>query len=472
MRLQRPSRMTQHNDSKRELLRQLPRTDRVAADSALAKMRDRLGSATLTSLARMAIAEARRRALGGEVVSTAEEIVHEVKADAEALWHSRARRVINATGVVLHTNLGRAPLPQNAVQALLHSAAGYTSIELDLRTGKRGRRGAFMEQALCHLTGTEAALVVNNCAAAVLLVLAALARGRGVVVSRGELIEIGGGFRIPDVLERSGARMIEVGTTNKTRLADYERALDENDDVAVLLRVHQTNFRQVGFVEQPKLSELGALARERGVLLVKDLGGGALIDLSEHGLPGEPVVSDCVSAGAHVVCFSCDKVLGGPQGGAIVGDAAQLDVVRREPLTRAFRLGRLPMVALEATLASYLSQSVHQIPTLAAIQRPVQDVRARVESWCRQLAERQIVAEPKPFGGAVGAGALSEKPIASYAAMLDVSDPDATAARLRSGEPPVMACIQGDALYFDGRTVLPGDDDELLAAIVDAVRGD
>lgn len=456
------------NDTKRDLLRQLPRTDRVAGDPALAEVRDRLGVATLTALTRVVLSEARARALSSDTAPSAEQVVGEVRRRAESLWKSRARRVINATGVVLHTNLGRAPLSAEAVAALTDSARGYTSIELDLESGKRGRRGAFMENALCQLTGAEAGLVVNNCAAAVLLVLTALARNKGVVVSRGEQIEIGGGFRIPDVLARSGARMIEVGTTNKTRLADYARALDENDDVAVILRVHQTNFRQIGFVEQPELAELAALARERGVLLVKDLGGGALVDLSEHGLRGEPIVSDCVRAGVHVICFSCDKVLGGPQGGAIVGDAALVDGIRREPLTRAFRLGRLPMVALEATLASYLADSLDGIPALSAIRRPASEVRARVEGWQRRLAEAGVTAELRPFGGAVGAGALAEKPIESVALVLDVANPDGLAARLRAGEPPVMACIQDGALYFDGRTVLRGEDDELIGAIVRA----
>lgn len=453
------------NDTKRDLLRQLPRTDRVAGHPALSEARDRLGLPTVTALARAAISEARARALASESAPTAEQVLDEVRRRAASLWKSRARRVINATGVVLHTNLGRAPLSQEAVAALADSARGYTSIELDLESGKRGRRGAFMENALAQLTGAEAALVVNNCAAAVLLVLTALGRGKGVVVSRGEQIEIGGGFRIPDVLARSGARMIEVGTTNKTRLADYARALEDNDDVAMFLRVHQTNFRQIGFVEQPDLADLAALARERGVLLVKDLGGGALVDLSEHGLRGEPVVSSSVRAGAHVVCFSCDKVLGGPQGGAIVGDAALVDAIRREPLTRALRLGRLPMVALEATLAGYLSESLEGIPALAAIRRPLAEVRARAEGWQNRLEERGVTVSVRPLGGAVGAGALAEKPIESLAVVLDVPDPDAVAARLRSGEPPVMARIQDGALYFDARTVLPDEDEELLAAI-------
>jgi L-seryl-tRNA(Ser) seleniumtransferase len=456
------------DDSNKELLRHLPRTDRVAQDPTLDEARARVGMATVTALSRAAIADARSRALTSAVVPSAEEVVEAVRSRAEALWRSRARRVINATGVVLHTNLGRAPLADEAVDALAESARGYTSIELDLQTGKRGRRGAFMENALCQLTGAEAALVVNNCAAAVLLVLAALARGKGVVVSRGEQIEIGGGFRIPEVLARSGARMVEVGTTNKTRLSDYERAIDENEDVAVLLRVHQTNFRQVGFVEQPELGELASLARERGVLLIKDLGGGALVDLSEHGLRGEPVVQDCVRAGAHVVCFSCDKVLGGPQGGAIVGEAQLMDRVRREPLTRAFRLGRLPMVALEATLASYLAGELEPIPALHAMRAPASEIRERVEGWVFRLTGGGVDASVAPFGGAVGAGALSEKPIPSFAARVKVEEPDAVAARLRAAQPPVMACIQGDALYFDGRTVLPGEDDELVAAILAA----
>jgi len=443
---------------KQRLLSQLPRVDRIVAEPALAAAHRRLGAAALTRIVRAALRDAREQALAAGAVPSAEAILADVQARVAAVMAARARKVINATGVVLHTNLGRAPLSDATAQAVAQSAAGYTSIELDLSTGRRGARGAFAESALAHLTGAEDALVVNNNAAAVLLVLTALARGRGVIVSRGELVEIGGGFRVPDVLARSGARMIEVGTTNRTRVADYERAIDSDGDVAALLRVHQGNFRQVGFVERPALAELGRLARDRGVLMIKDLGGGAMLDLSEHGLKGEPVAADCVKDGAQLVCFSCDKVLGGPQGGAIVGDADLVAKARRDPLARALRIGRLPLVALEATLAAYLEGDLDEIPAVAAMRRPLSAVRQRVERWCSDLGQRGVAARPIDMDAAVGGGALAEAPLASVAAVVDTDDPDALAARLRSGEPPVATRIHDGQLLLDGRTVMPSEE--------------
>ena len=332
--------------STRERLRHLPKVDKLAGHACLASVRAQVGDNVLSRLARGVVAELRSAALSGQAPPDLDAAAVLLHARAAALLRMRAQRVINATGVVLHTNLGRAPLSPAAVDALAANAAGYTTVELDLRSGKRGSRGAFAESALAQLCGAEAALVVNNNAAAVLLALTSLAQGRGVVVSRGEQVEIGGGFRVPEVLARSGATMIEVGTTNRTRISDYAEALDQFPDVAVILRVHQGNFRQSGFVARPALAELAQLARERDVLLVKDLGGGALVDLASlAGLRGEPVASDCVTAGAHLVCFSCDKVLGGPQGGVVVGEAELVDRLRRDPLARSLRLGRLPLVA-------------------------------------------------------------------------------------------------------------------------------
>ncbi|MBW2458065.1 MAG: L-seryl-tRNA(Sec) selenium transferase [Deltaproteobacteria bacterium] len=462
---------------KHELMSRLPKVDAVAGDAALDGARRRLGPMALTNLVREAVRQEREQVLATGQAPSRERVVEGVLAAVEATLGARARRVINAAGVVLHTNLGRAPLSTAAVAALTESAGGYTSIELDLSTGRRGARGAFAEHALSLLTGAEDALVVNNNAAAVLLALtalvqgkAAVAKGKGVVVSRGELVEIGGSFRVPDVLARSGARMIEVGTTNRTRIDDYRRALDEDPDVAVLLRVHQGNFRQIGFVERPTLSELSALAKERGVTFVKDLGGGALVDLTEAGLGGEPVVRDCVEAGAQLVCFSCDKVLGGPQGGVVVGEAELVNRLRRDPLARALRLGRLPLVALEATLASYLEGDLEAIPAMAAMRRPVAAVRERVEAWRKQLDGRGIRSQVIELDAAVGGGALAEAPLASVALVVETDEPSALARRLRTGTPPVLVRIQDDQVLIDGRSVLPGEDEELLAAVVTAAQ--
>jgi len=437
-------------------------------------MRERLGVRVATELVRGAVDAARRAVLSGTAAQVPDEDTLAAAAvrGAEALLAARARRVINATGVILHTNLGRAPLSERAARAVAETLEGYCSIELDLATGKRGRRGAFLEAALCALFGAEAALVVNNCAGAVLLLLAATARGRPVVVSRGELVEIGGGFRVPEIMAESGATLVEVGTTNRTRLADYERALDEHPDAAALLRVHQGNFRQLGFVERPPLHELGALARARGTLLLKDLGGGAAVELGEAGFPGEPLVQACVEAGCTAVTFSTDKVLGGPQGGVIVGAATILDRVRKHPLARALRLGRLPMVALEATLEAYLLGCARQeIPTLAMAHAPLNELQDRASDWARQLELRGITCQLTSSETEMGGGTLAARTVPSVAVGLAGTADlglDEIARRLRAFDPPVAARVTEGALLLDARTVRADEDAALIRAVVAA----
>lgn len=452
-------------------LSRLPRVDRVVAHAALDVARQRLGTEAVTRLARLTIEAARVAMRAGGPCPSSAEVADEVAKAANLSLGRRSRSVVNATGVVLHTNLGRAPLSPAAAAAMGASAARYSSLELDLATGKRGARGAFVESVLAELSGAAAALVVNNNAAAVLLALSALTAGRPVIVSRGEAIEIGGGFRIPEVLARSGASMVEVGTTNKTRLDDYARALDEHPDAAAILRVHPGNFRMTGFVERPALRELAALAHARGVILVKDLGGGALVDFAKLGLPGEPTVRACVGAGADVVCYSTDKLLGGPQGGAIVGASVHIERMRRDPLARALRIGRLPLVALEATLAAYVEGPLDEacIPTLAALRMPIERVRERAAAWQSALAREGVGCEVVEVGGAVGGGALAEAVVPSAGLALD-GDGERLAARLRAGDPPVLGRVQADRLVLDARTVLPGEDAELIAAVVEAVR--
>ena len=447
----------------RSLFADLPRVDRVVAHPSLDAARKRLGADGLTTLTRRAIDAARRAMRDGAACPSLDDVALAVSAAAAAALSARARSVINATGVVLHTNLGRAPLSRRAASALAESAGRYTSIEIDLGTGRRGARGAFAERALAQLTRAEAALVVNNNAAATLLALSALAMGKKVLVSRGELIEIGGGFRVPDVCARSGAQLVEVGTTNRTRLADYEQALREGG-VAAILRVHQGNFRQVGFVERPSLSALCDLAHAHGALVIEDLGGGALIDFSPYGLRGEPLAQASVAAGCDVVCFSTDKVLGGPQGGVIAGRAEHVERARADPLARALRLGRLPLVALEATLTSYLEGSLDEIPALAAVRTPLVAVRARAEAWRDTLASRGVRVEVVDLEAAMGGGTLAEAALASVGIAL-AGDAEHLAALLRAGDPPVVARIHEGRLLFDARTVLPGEDEALLAAV-------
>ena len=356
--------------------------------------------------------------------------------------------MINATGVIVHTNLGRAPLAPEALARVYDAARGYSNLELDLEDGDRGSRQDHLAELLRRLTGAEASLVVNNNAAAVLLALAALAEGREVVVSRGELLEIGDGFRIPDVLVRSGARLVEVGTTNRTRAADYERAI--GPDTALVLRVHQSNFRVVGFTELPRVEELAAIARAHGLPLVDDLGSGALGDV-----PGEPSARESLAAGADLVCFSGDKLLGGPQAGIVAGRADLVERLRRHPLQRALRVDKLTLAALEGTLQLHL-ESPMRVPVLRMLGEDVSVVRARAE----RLAELTGGSVEETVAR-VGGGALPLAELPSFACALDES----LAAPLRTGEPPVVGIVRDGKLLLDCRTLADDDLDEVAAAV-------
>ncbi len=355
------------------------------------------------------------------------------------------RRVVNATGVLVHTNLGRAPLAAEALAQVVETARGYSNLELDLSSGSRGSRQDHLASLLRRLTGAEAALVVNNNAAAMLLALAALAEGREVIVSRGELIEIGDGFRIPDVLARSGARLVEVGTTNRTRARDYERAIGA--DTALLLRVHQSNFRVVGFAEQPRVEELAAIAARHGLPLVDDLGSGVL-----DPIPGEPTVRD---SPADLVCFSGDKLLGGPQAGIVVGRAELVERLRRHPLQRALRADKLSLAALEGTLRLYL-EAPERIPVLRMLRQDAPTVRARAERLAALTA-----GTVEGTVGRVGGGALPLAELPSFACALDES----LAAPLRGGDPPVLGIVRDGKLLLDCLALADEDVDEVAHAV-------
>jgi L-seryl-tRNA(Ser) seleniumtransferase len=365
------------------------------------------------------------------------------------------RRVLNATGVIVHTNLGRAPLPPSAAARVAELAQGYSNLELDLELGTRGSRQAHVAGVLRRLTGAEGALVVNNNAGSLLLALAALAEGREVVVSRGELIEIGDGFRIPDVLARSGATLVEVGTTNRTSADDYERAV--GSETALLLRVHQSNFRVVGFAAQPGLAELAAVARRYEVPLVDDLGSGALLDLGD-----EPTAQSSLAAGADLVCFSGDKLLGGPQAGIVVGRAELVEKLRRHPLHRALRIDKLGLAALEGTLLAYLEpeRALREVPVLRMIRESEGDVRARAE----RLAAA-VNGEVESTVARVGGGALPLAELPSFACAVD----ERLAEPLRAGEPPVVGIVRDGRLLLDCRT-LADDEIEQVATLVIACR--
>jgi L-seryl-tRNA(Ser) seleniumtransferase len=373
--------------------------------------------------------------------------------ELQALHAPSLRRVLNATGVVVHTNLGRAPLAEEALAQVVEAARGYSNLELDLEDGARGSRQVHVAALLRRLTGAEAALVVNNNAAAVLLALAALAEGLEVVVSRGELIEIGDGVRIPDVLARSGARLVEIGTTNRTRAADYERAI--GPATALLLRVHQSNFRVVGFTEQPRVDELAEVARRHALPLVDDLGSGVLATNSVLLGDSEPSARDSLAAGADLVCFSGDKLLGGPQAGIVAGRADLVERLRSHPLHRAVRADKLTLAALEGTLRTYADAPSH-VPVLRMLSEDAGAVRARAERLAALVG-----GEVEETVGRVGGGALPLAELPSFACALEES----LAAPLRTGEPPVVGIVRDGKLLLDCRTLADDDVDEVAAAV-------
>jgi len=368
--------------------------------------------------------------------------------------------VINASGVILHTNLGRAPLSKQAMQAALAVALGYSNLEYDLDKGKRGSRLVHAEALLCRITGAQAALVVNNNASAVLLALTALARRRKVVIARSQLVEIGGGFRVPDVMKQSGARLIEIGTTNRIHLSDYENALEENP--AVFLRAHRSNFRIMGFTSEPDLGEVAGVAHRAGIPVVDDLGSGALLDTARFGLGHEPTVQESLSEGADLVCFSGDKLLGGPQAGIIVGRTDLVARLKKHPLARAIRSDKLCLAALSATLLHYLKdEAENEIPIWRMISTPVDELYSRVQTWINHLGHGEVI----PGESTVGGGSLPGETLPTFLLALDVPSPNRLFTRLLNGKPPLITRLQDDRLVLDPRTVLPEQEESLLSAL-------
>jgi L-seryl-tRNA(Ser) seleniumtransferase len=373
--------------------------------------------------------------------------------------------VINASGVILHTNLGRAPLSTAALQAIQSVAQGYSTLEYDLEEGKRGSRADHTEALLTHLTGAEAALAVNNNAGAVLLALTTLARRRRVIISRSQLIEIGGGFRIPEVMSQSGARLAEVGTTNRVHLADYEHALEE--PAALILHAHTSNYRIVGFTSQPGLDELVQLARRSGVLLVDDQGSGALLDTARFGLAHEPTVQESLAAGADLVCFSGDKLLGGPQAGIIAGKGTLVQKLKRHPLARAIRADKLCLAGLSATLIHYLKdEAVREIPVWQMIALSTEHIRRRAQQWADAVGVGTVI----PGQSTVGGGSLPGETLPTFLLALDVPRPNRFLDRLRSSTPPVIARVQDEQVVLDPRTVLPAEETFVRVALEKALR--
>ncbi len=446
--------------------RRLPSVDRLLVTEPLASAGAAQGHALAVDAARAALASARERAtLVGHPLPSEAELAEDAARRLEVIARGTLHPVINATGVIIHTNLGRAPLSYAARQAMAAVAAGYSNLEYDLEAGERGSRYIHAEQLLCRLTGAEAALVVNNNAGAVFLILTALARGRAVVISRGQLVEIGGGFRIPDVLRQGGANLVEVGTTNRTHLSDFQDAI--GPETALLLRVHSSNFKQIGFTAEVSLADMVTLAHELGLPVVDDLGSGTLLDTSRYGLSAEPTVQDSVAAGADLVTFSGDKLLGGPQAGLIVGRADLIAELRHHPLTRALRVDKSTLAALQATLLHYArGEAEREVPVWRMIATPLEELAARAADLAAGLRAAGIPATVVQATSTVGGGALPGETLPTWAIAVSTPAPDALAAALRRGDPPVVGRILEGQLLLDLRTVPPEADGVLLSALI------
>ena len=459
-------------------LRKLPKTDLLLAAADQAGLVARLGRGAVVEAIREDLDRLRKAIQAGEPCPTSADIEEALLARLAGAARGSLRAVVNATGVVVHTNLGRAPLSEDAIAAMRAAATGYTNLEYDLAAGERGDRYGHAEGALRRLTGAEGAVAVNNNASAVMLALAALMEaspsgaGAGgapdgppeVIVSRGQLVEIGGGFRIPDVLRRSGAALVEVGTTNRTYLRDYEEAIGPR--TRILLSVHRSNFALRGFTHDATLAELVGLARARDLWVVDDLGSGSLLETGPFGLGDEPTVQARVAGGVDLVCFSGDKLLGGPQAGILAGRAEAIRRVKRHPLMRALRLDKVTIAALSATLAHYeRGEAVRAIPVWRAIALAPEALRARAEAWRAALGDAGAGCEVRASRSAVGGGSLPEVTLPTFVLALPPGDADGAAARLRRADPPVVARIEEDRVVLDPRTVMPGEDEAVVRAV-------
>lgn len=473
-------------ETKNAAYRRIPSLDALVADAGAAPLLDRFGREAVVAAARDELDDVRRAIAASDDAAapsspsrgidvTAAALLGRLGARLERRFTPSLAPAVNATGVIMHSGLGRAVLSAAAGQALAAVAAGYSTLALDLGSGKRVSRDRHVDGLLRELTGAEAATVANNNAAATVLVLNTLARGKEVLVSRGQLVEIGGSFRMPEVMATSGAVLREVGATNKTHLRDYEAAIGES--TGAILRVHHSNYRIVGFAGEPPIEELAALGRRRGVPVIDDLGSGALVDLARYGLAAEPLVRASVEAGADVVCFSGDKLIGGPQSGLIVGKAAWIDRIRKNPLARAFRCGKLTLAALEATLKLFLApdkiEEAHPIYRMLALTPDRLAARAgRLADSLRRALPAAAVVSVEDGASEIGSGAVPVETLPSKVLALRSAavSPEELARRLRLGVPPVFARIHKDAVLFDLRTIQPGEDAAVERAVLGALR--
>lgn len=452
----------------KELLRSIPKVDDLLKNPALTAVCGNLAPQTVTDAVRRVLEDLRAGVLAGEITAlpATEDLCRRIAAVARQESLPSLRGVINGTGVVLHTNLGRACLSKRATAAAAEAAGSYSTLEYNLSSGGRGLRYSHVESLLQKLTGAQSALVVNNNAAAVLLVLSAMAAGGEVVTSRGELVEIGGSFRIPEIMESCGCRLREVGTTNKTHLEDYAAAIGE--DTRALMKVHTSNFRIVGFTESVDLAELVKLAHGRGLPVIQDLGSGSLCRLEQFGIHGEPTVQESVRAGVDVITFSGDKLLGGPQAGIIIGTKPLVDRFKRHPLTRAMRVDKMTLAALEATLRSYAEGTeLEEIPTLAMLAFTPEELRLRAEKLCRLLTDAGIDAEVRPEQDQVGGGSVPTQLLPTYVTAIRPKhcSVDALEAAMRLRERPIIGRIAHERYLLDARTLR----EEEFACIAEAL---
>lgn len=449
---------------KQKLLRQIPSVDELLQHKLIENLLVKHPRRLVISAIRTILDRQRKKVLEGEIYTlNREEILNQIKTEIEQRERNHLRRVINATGVVVHTNLGRSLLAKTAIEHLVEVARYYNNLEYDLDEGKRGSRYSHIEPLLCELTGAEAAMVVNNNAGAVFLTLNTLAYGKKVIISRGQLVEIGGSFRIPDVMANSGAILVEVGTTNRTHLYDYENAIDE--DTAILMKAHTSNYKIIGFTKEVSLEELVTLAHKHELIVYEDLGSGNFIDFSKHGLGKEPTVQEAIAAGVDVVSFSGDKLLGGPQAGIILGKKKCIEQIKKNPLNRALRIDKFTLAALESTLKLYQDENlaINEIPTLRSIFASQETLRRRAQRLKRYF-KKHFKAEDlsvtiKPDSSRVGGGALPTQELPTFVvgikpATLSVSKLEE---RLRSTEPPLIGRIEEDMFLLDVRTIQEED---------------
>ncbi len=447
-------------------LRDLPSVEQLLQTQTSAELITRFGRPLTLTAIRSTLDEARARfKLNPEPALPSIDLILAQTDSLLSAWTKPTLiPVINATGVILHTNLGRAPLSAATIHAMDVVSRGYSNLEYDLEKGARGSRLIHAESVLQKLTGAESALVVNNNAAAVLLVLSALANRKRVIISRSQLVEIGGGFRVPDVMKQSGAKLVEVGTTNRVHLRDYETALQE--PTALVMSVHPSNFKIIGFAEEPDLKDIVEVSHQAAAYVVDDLGSGALLDTAKYGLAHEPTVQESLAAGTDVVCFSGDKLLGGPQAGIIVGRKVLIDKIKKHPLARAVRADKVCLAGISATLLHYLKNDAErEIPIWKMMSLTLKQVRGRAEAWKKEIGQGNVVEGESTVGG----GSLPGESFKTYLLSLDVKSPDKFLKKLRDQDPPIIARTENDKILLDPRTVPPEQDGTLLAGLKDAL---